>query len=237
MTPTPKDPSKGEPPTPFVPVYKGFTFTPATNLTTYGAFADRSKLQDASLGGVYTLMNPSEGTSDAAEKPYATNDGPRSATNAIAREVPKHSEDEGSHPSSEAEIHPCAGVPLNILDGEIPTMNEHQEKSFEELETERGIMEWNNTVFDERWLEPSQPNLKQPDDRWRPTTPGIITSKHIEHTSSKHQRWISFLRELEETRKKMDLSARFKPDPLIWGVDDRAPTSEKIIHGEQPTQE
>lgn len=237
MDSSPKDPDEGRKSTLLAPVYKGFTFTPRSNLTAYGAFANLSKLQDASLGGVYTLMNPREGSSDAAEKPRFADYSPPSATNSVARDESKQTDGKESPFSSEAEIHPCTGVPLEVNDRDIPTMNEHQEKSFEELETEKGILEWNNTVFDERWLEPSRPNLKQSDDRWQPATPGIITGKEIERASSKHQRLISLLQDLEKTRKKMDLSARFKPDPLIWGVDDRAPTPEKVLCEEQPIRE
>jgi len=237
MSPSLGDPDEELKPTSFVPVYKGFTFTPRSNLTAYGVFADRSKLQDASLGGVYTLMNPTEGASEAAEIPYAADDGPSSETNAMARKMSKQTEGGESHFSSETEIHPCAGVPVDVPNGDIPTMNEHQEKSFEELETDRGIMEWNNSVFDERWLDPSPPNPKKPIDCGRPTTLGMITSKEIKPAFPKHQSWISLLQHLEETREKMDLSARFKPDPSIWGVADRSSTPEMVLGGKQPTRE
>lgn len=230
MTSSSTDPTDGMKSTAFTPVYKGFTFTPRSNLTAYGTFADRSKLQDASLGGVYTLMNSTEGTSHEA-------DGQPSVTGAMARKVSKETQSEESLFSSEAEIHPCAGVPVGVFEGDIPTMNEHQEKSFEELETERGIMEWNNSVFDERWLDPSIPNLQTPNNPRRPTTPGMITGQQIQHASAKHQRWISFLQDLESTRKKMDLSARFRPNPSIWGKGDKSPPPEKVLHEEQPTKE
>ncbi len=223
------DSDEGLKPSAFVPVYKGLTFTPRSDLTAYAAFADRSKLQDASAGGVYTIMNVAEAESDAAKKTYAADNGLEPATDAMTRTMSKQSEGKESHLSSEAEIHPCEGVPVSTFDGDVPTMSEHQVKSFEELETERGIREWNNTVFDERWLDPTPPIFKQPDDRWQATIPGFITGKQIEQTSSKHHSHISFLRDLEETRKKMDLPAHFRPDPLIWAVNNRAPTPERIV--------
>lgn len=222
-----KDVNERKKTTSFTPVYKGFTFTPRANLTAYGTFADRSRLQDASFGGVYTLMSPGGGASQAAEQPDTDDTGRPIPTNAVARRSSQQTLGEESHFSSEVEIHQCAGVPLYASD-EIPTMNEHQAKSFEELETERGIIEWNNTVFDERWLDPPSPNLaKTPNDQ-QPTTPRKVTSRG-DHAS--------FLHDLESTSEKMDLSARFRPDPSIWGARDKSTQPVKSLTEKQAQQE
>lgn len=234
MASSAKNPGEEMKPSVFVPAYKGLNFTPHCSLTTYGAMADRSKLRDASLGGVYTLMNSTKGPNDCVERAPGDEIVQASASHRMVRKTSKQTEGEKSRLSSEMEIHPGGGVRVDAFDGDIPTMSEHQQKSFEDLEIEQGIIEWNNSVFDERWLDPSSPKVEKPGDPPRPTPTGMITGKQIELASSRHQRWISFLRDLEETRKKMDLSARFKPDPLVWGTMDRSPSPERILCGEQP---
>lgn len=213
--------------TSFTPVYKGFTFTPRANLTAYGTFADRSRLQNASFGGVYTLMSPSEGASQAAELPDTDDTGQSIPNNAVARRSSQQTLGEESHFSSEVEIHQCAGVPLYASD-DIPIMNEHQAKSFEELETERGIIEWNNTVFDERWLDPPSPNLSKTPNLQQPTTPRTVAGRG-DHAS--------FLHDLESTSERMDLSARFRPDPSIWGARDKNPQPAKSLTEKQAQDE
>ena len=61
--------------------------------------------------------------------------------------------------SSEAEIHPSSGVPLNQSDNTMPTTTLPQNANFPQLAETQGIHNWNNSVFDDRWL-------LQPEEIW-----------------------------------------------------------------------
>ena len=61
--------------------------------------------------------------------------------------------------SSEAEIHPSSGVPLNQSDSTMPTTTLPQHANFTQLAENQGIHDWNNSVFDDRWL-------LQPEEIW-----------------------------------------------------------------------
>ena len=61
--------------------------------------------------------------------------------------------------SSEAEIHPSSGVPLNQSDITMPTTTLPQHANFSQLAEHQGIHNWNNSVFDDRWL-------LQPEEIW-----------------------------------------------------------------------
>ena len=62
--------------------------------------------------------------------------------------------------SSESEIHPSSGVPLNQSDGNMPTTTQPQHANFSQLAEHQGIHDWNNSVFDDRWL-------LQPEEIWK----------------------------------------------------------------------
>ena len=61
--------------------------------------------------------------------------------------------------SSEADIHPSSGVPLNQSGSTMPTTTLPQHANFSQLAEHQGIYEWNNSVFDDRWL-------LQPEEVW-----------------------------------------------------------------------
>ena len=61
--------------------------------------------------------------------------------------------------SSEADIHPSSGVPLNQSDSTMPTITLPQHANFSQLAEHQGIHDWNNSVFDDRWL-------LQPEEIW-----------------------------------------------------------------------
>lgn len=61
--------------------------------------------------------------------------------------------------SSEADIHPSSGVPLNQADNTMPTTTLSQNANFPQLAEHQGIHDWNNSVFDDRWL-------LQPEEIW-----------------------------------------------------------------------
>jgi len=62
--------------------------------------------------------------------------------------------------SSDAEIYPSGGVALSGSDDSMSSSTQHQTHTFAQLAAERGIREWNNGVFDNRWL-------LQPDEMWK----------------------------------------------------------------------
>ena len=61
--------------------------------------------------------------------------------------------------SSEADIHPSSGVPLNQSSSTMPTTTLPQHANFSQLAEHQGIYDWNNSVFDDRWL-------LQPEEIW-----------------------------------------------------------------------
>lgn len=61
--------------------------------------------------------------------------------------------------SSEADIHPSSGVPLNQSGSTMPTTTLPQHANFSQLAEHQGIYDWNNSVFDDRWL-------LQPEEIW-----------------------------------------------------------------------
>ena len=61
--------------------------------------------------------------------------------------------------SSEADLHPSSGVALNQFENTMPTITLPQGASFSQLAEDQGIEDWNNSVFDDRWL-------LQPEEIW-----------------------------------------------------------------------
>lgn len=62
--------------------------------------------------------------------------------------------------SSDSEIYASGGVPLNRSDNMSFSSTQHQTRTFAELAAEQGIREWNNGVFDDRWL-------LHPEEMWK----------------------------------------------------------------------
>lgn len=79
--------------------------------------------------------------------------------NKMGRNISTNLETNDSPFSSEAEIHPSSGVPLKQSDNTIPTTTLPQNANFPQLAQHQGIHDWNNSVFDDRWL-------LQPEEIW-----------------------------------------------------------------------
>ena len=79
--------------------------------------------------------------------------------NKIGRDMSTRAGTNDSPFSSEAEIHPSSGVPLNQSDNTMPTTTLPQNASFPQFSQHKGIHDWNNSVFDDRWL-------LQPGETW-----------------------------------------------------------------------
>ena len=79
--------------------------------------------------------------------------------NKKGHDISTHAGTHDSPFSSEAEIHPSSGVPLNRSDSTMPTTTLPQRASFSQLAERQGIHDWNNSVFDDRWL-------LQPEEIW-----------------------------------------------------------------------
>ena len=76
----------------------------------------------------------------------------RPSSDRMGRDTSTHAPTNDSPFSSDAEIHPSSGVSLDQSDNTIPTTTLSQKASFSQLAEHQGIHDWNNTVFDDRWL-------------------------------------------------------------------------------------
>lgn len=81
------------------------------------------------------------------------------SVNKMGRDISTNARTNDSPFSSEAEIHPSSGVPLNESDNTMPTTTLPQHANFPQLAEHEGIHDWNNSVFDDRWL-------LQPEEIW-----------------------------------------------------------------------
>ena len=81
----------------------------------------------------------------------------------VGRNKSTHTSNNDSPFSSEAEIHPSSGVPLDQSDSTMPTTTLPQNANFPQLAEHQGIHGWNNSVFDDRWL-------LQPEEIWNLAT-------------------------------------------------------------------
>lgn len=219
MGTSPVNPYQGMKPTPYAIPYNGLIGEPARyprHLTMYGAFSDPSNLTDAAHGGFHTTMNPKIGQ-HAGEEPsnvMTRNFSNRTATTAANE----------SFLSSEVELHPSSGVPLGVADGAMPVMNYPQTKTFQELGAERGIMEWNNTVPDVRWLTPSPKAELRPDEFLLSAGAGTSTAQEvitaIRHRAFVREKRLRLIRDLDETQREMERRQEFfQLDPSIWGLE------------------
>ena len=128
--------------------YLGVTLDPKRHgsLASHGALITSSvpsrdiyNRQDIQAAESLTTLRSARGSSTLGHHPHAgTNDSPF---------------------SSESEIHPSSGVPLNQSDNTMPTMTLPQNANFAQLAEHREIHKWNNSVFDDRWL-------LQPEEVW-----------------------------------------------------------------------
>ena len=104
-----------------------------------------------------------------AESPTTMRNAPASFTlgrdpkntsfNKIGTKTPTQIGTNDSPFSSEADIHPSSGVPLNQSGSTMPTTTLPQHANFSQLAEHQGIHDWNNSVFDDRWL-------LQPEEIW-----------------------------------------------------------------------
>ena len=130
------------------------------SLTSHGAFLppsaptrDSGNRGDIQAAESFTTLRNAPGTSTVGhhQKDRMFNQmGPNVSTHAGTNDSPF---------SSEAEIHPSSGVPLNQTDSTMPTTTLPQHANFSQLAEHQGIHDWNNSVFDDRWL-------LQPEEIW-----------------------------------------------------------------------
>lgn len=142
--------------------YKGVILRPnqLASLTSYGAFVSSA----VAPGGKYSQsdLQAAESLADlsVAQNPSLVNrDCNPSTCNTIARNPSEQTAIDNSPTTSDAEIHPSAGVSLNQVDSTIPSTTHHQTTTFSKLAKQQGIRDWNNSVFDDRWL-------LQPEEMW-----------------------------------------------------------------------
>ena len=105
----------------------------------------------------------------SVESPTILRDAPASFTrgrdpkntplNQIGTITPTQTGTNDSPFSSEADIHPSSGVPLDQFGSTMPTATLPQHANFSQLAEHQGIHDWNNSVFDDRWL-------LQPEEIW-----------------------------------------------------------------------
>lgn len=82
------------------------------------------------------------------------------SVNPMGPNISTHARTNDSPFSSEADIHPSSGVPLNQSDNNtMPTTALPQHANFSQLAENQGIHDWNSSVFDNRWL-------LQPEEIW-----------------------------------------------------------------------
>lgn len=100
--------------------------------------------QEAAHLGVNTQLIKKPVSIDIQRNPSALNTMTNNASDLVGFS--------NSPPSSDAEIHPSAGASLEKLDGTADRKMQHQTSTFPQLAKLEGIREWNNSVWDDRWL-------------------------------------------------------------------------------------
>ena len=149
--------------------------TPVSNYQYTGLNLDLKKHRSLTSHGAFLL--PSAPTRDTGNRPdiqaaesftsLRNTPGPSTVGhhqkdimfNQMGPNVSTHAGNHDSPFSSEAEIHPSSGVPLNQTDNTMPTTTLPQHANFSQLAEHQGIHDWNNSVFDDRWL-------LQPEEIW-----------------------------------------------------------------------
>ena len=141
-------------PTPFAPAYEGVIARPSRqpNFTSYGIVADPARFTDAPNGGVHTVMSPKKGQRSGQEILA----GIQKRHDSTVHTSPSKSSQQTpfTDSSSEAEIYPSSGVPLTDTNKAMSFAERRQAKTFQQLEAENGIMQWNMKVLDHRWVTP-----------------------------------------------------------------------------------
>ena len=112
-----------------------------------------------SRGDIQTVESPT--TIRNAPASFTLGRDPKNTSfNKIGDKTPTQIGTNDSPFSSEADIHPSSGVPLNQSGGTMPTTTLPQHANFSQLAEYQGIHDWNNSVFDDRWL-------LQPEEIWK----------------------------------------------------------------------
>ena len=155
----------------------------------------------------------------------------RPSSDKMSRDISTHAPTNDSPFSSDAEIHPSSGVSLNQSDNTIPTTTQSQKASFSQLAEHQGIHDWNNTVFDDRWLlkpeeiwnlsarrrdsvdsiSPERPALTRD-----PSRSGNQMDSRIEgsqHSSTQNTNMQRLIREAEERKKELS-GRQVSPAPI-----------------------
>ena len=142
--------------------YTGVTLDPEQrrSLTSHRAFIpslgptrDRYSRGDIQAAESLTTLRSARGSSTLSHSHQ------RPSFNKMDRNMSTHAGINDSPFSSEAEIHPSSGVLLNQTDSTMPTTTLPQNANFPQLAEHQGIHDWNNSVFDDRWL-------LQPEEIW-----------------------------------------------------------------------
>ena len=217
------------------------------NLTTYGVLGSPASLTNSApqVANV-TQREYTQGDLRAAESlvglrasQVASSQNPEPkdpAINTTVRNLSNQSRVIDTPFSSDSEIHPSSGVPLNRPDNTFPTTTLPQTSTFTESAAYQGIREWNNSVFDDRWL------LK-PDEMWKldsrrasvvtvspesqyvnrntPLTESSRPSEPSRQGAGQNLKIDRFNRELEDTKReshaRQGRQGPYYPDRAIWG--------------------
>ena len=187
--------------------YTGVNLDPKQrdSLTSHGAPIHASALsrdnfnrRDIQAAESLTTMRSARGSSALGQH----HNGP--PFDKVGQNVSTHTNANDSPFSSEAEIHPSSGVPLNQSDSTMPTTAMSQNANFPQLSEHQGIQNWNNSVFDDRWL-------LQPEEIWNLATrrESIITVSPERQALDRNTSRISdnMTSRTEESRRSSALNA------------------------------
>ena len=142
--------------------YKGLVLDPKQrgSLASQGAFIPSSTpLRESQNRGDIQAAEPLTSLRSARGSSNLGHDQKRPSFNSMGRNESTHVGTNDSPFSSEAEIYPSSGVALNQSDNTMPSTTLPQNANFSQLAEHQGIHDWNNSVFDDRWL-------LQPEEMW-----------------------------------------------------------------------
>ena len=129
--------------------YTGVTLNPKqrNSLTSHGTLSrDNFNRSDIQAAESLTTLRNARGSSALDHHHNGT------SFDKVGGKVSTHTDANDSPFSSEAEIYPSSGVPLSQSNSSMPTTTLPQNANFPQLAEHRGIHDWNNSVFDDRWL-------------------------------------------------------------------------------------
>lgn len=140
-------------------VYHGVILAPdqSANLTAYGAFKESSSSNSFSKGhgsnaSDALAMRPRAAGSVTQLDPFSSNPQTTQPANTTTNNIANAHQSSYNASVTAEEMHPIGGVPVKVIGKVNRGTLAHQTNTFPNMAAGQSISDWNNKVFDNRWL-------------------------------------------------------------------------------------